>query len=209
MDLVPAVGQLPLSRSDFIDINGSQLTGVFDPVHNQVFVSNSDYNRVDVVSLASRSLVASIPVPQPVFLTRSVDGTQVVVGTQTSQVVWIDTSRLLITKTYRVPSRPSNPPSTPPFAPYVHELSNGTLLVMPSFMIVNPTNNQVTIPTVPIIGFVDKYAVNDLGTKIVLASNGTTVVYDVATATNVSSTQAGSPLAIDSTGNHIFTAGAH
>jgi len=209
MDLVPAVGQLPLSRSDFIDINGSQLTGVFDPVHNQVFVSNSDYNRVDVVSLASRSLVASIPVPQPVFLTRSVDGTQVVVGTQTSQVVWIDTSRLLITKTYRVPSRTSNPPSTPPFAQYVHELSNGTLLVMPSFMIVNPTNNQVTIPTVPIIGFVDKYAVNDLGTKIVLASNGTTVVYDVATATNVSSTQAGSPLAIDSTGNHIFTAGAH
>src|SRR6185295_16168893 len=124
------------------------------------------------------------PVPQPVFLTRSVDGTQVVVGTQTSQVVWIDTSRLLITKNYRVPSRPSNPPSAPPFAQYVHELSNGTLLVMPSFMIVNPSNNQVTIPTVPIISFVDKYAVNDLGTKIVLSSNGTTVVYDVATTTN-------------------------
>ena len=88
---VPPVGHLQVSRSNLINVDGSQLTGVFDAAHNLVFLANSDYNRVDVVSMASRSVVKSIPVPEPSSVTLSLDGTHVVVGTRTSQVVWIDT----------------------------------------------------------------------------------------------------------------------
>ena len=207
LNVTPTVGQLAVSRSDFFNVNGSQLSGVLDLVHNQIFVSNPDYNRVDVLSLASKSVIASIPVPEPASVTKSLDGTQIVVGTRTSQVVWIDTSRLQITKTYIVPPIPTNPPTTPPTTQYVHELANGTLLVMPSLMIVDPSNNQLTTPKPPGIGTFDKFAVNDQGTKVVLSTNGTTLsVYDVASATfaSISYSPGVSVLGIDSTGAHIL-----
>jgi len=218
LDVVPGVGSLPVSRSDFLNVDGSQLSGVFDPLHEQAFVANPDYNRVDVVSIANRSVLASIQVPQPASLTMSLDGTKVIVGTKTSQVLWIDTTSLQVTKTYRVPPFPTHPPSNAPAAPYVHELSDGTLLVVPqpnesSLMIVNPSNGHVTTPMPPGFGLQSgPLAVNDQGTKVVLVPNGNPpmlAVYDVATQSFVSTSSNGSvkTLAIDSAGTHVLVGG--
>jgi hypothetical protein len=211
LDVAGNTGHLPPSRSDLFNVDGSQLSGVFDPVHNVAFVSNPDYNRVDVISIASRSVLKSVPVPQPGSVTMSLDGTEVVVGTRTSQVVWIDTTALQVTKTYAVPAIPTNPPSNPPAAPYVHELAGGSLLIMPSFMIVNPSSGQVTTPTPPGFPLTGVFAVNDQGTKVVLVSNGNPQleVYDVATGTFVSIAggNAISTLGVDAAGTHVLAAG--
>jgi hypothetical protein len=64
-DVTQPPGSLPGSRTDFVATAGTPYAAAYDSVHNVIFSSNPDWNRVDVISNATHKVVKSIPVRSP------------------------------------------------------------------------------------------------------------------------------------------------
>src|SRR5262249_25600486 len=105
---------------------------VYDAARKQLFVSVPELNRVDVISTTEARRVASLPVPRPIGVELTPDGTQVFVGSQLEQITIIDPTTLQISE--RLPFAPIlNVPSfglTPLSVPLdAFATSNGTFLL--------------------------------------------------------------------------------
>jgi len=98
LQVFPLSAQLPDNRMNFIRTGATPFAAVFDPVHKNLFVSEPDLNRVDVISPSTQQIVASIPVPVPQGLDISLDNTRVFVGSNLEYISEIDTSTLQVVK---------------------------------------------------------------------------------------------------------------
>jgi hypothetical protein len=204
LNVIPQSGQLATSRSDLVPTDGDIVSAVYDPVHQVVFGSNPMWNRVEVISPATRAIVTSIQIPSPQKLEMSLDGAKVLVGTNTSQAYWIDTTSMQVVarQKFPIPSRAS--------IPELHELSTGEIFVV-SYLNYSRTalvcaRDASTCRSVQPtgMGLPDYFLVSANGTKALLASDGSpgyVTVYDAATGALQNSAQL-RVLAIDPTGTY-------
>ena len=122
------------SKSGYVYTRGGNLNwgAVYDPAHQHIFSGNELWNRVDVTSDKSRTLVKSIPIQDPRGLDISIDGKTVWVFTGYQAVFGIDTTTLQA-KRYQLPLvTPTNVGVTPPLNWYgqgVFSLADGTVLL--------------------------------------------------------------------------------
>lgn len=91
-------GTLPAIRTDLIRTDGTPAAAAFDAAHGVVYVSNPQWNRVDVISPTTHQITKSISAPGPTGMDMSLDGTQVIVGSNVQQIVTIDTASLQVVK---------------------------------------------------------------------------------------------------------------
>lgn len=103
-----AAVHIPNNRTTFVRTDDTPLGLVYDSIHQLLFSSALHLNCVDVISVATQQVTKCIPVSGPLGLSLSTDGTRVLVGTQTQQVVWIDTSLLQVVERDTVPQIPVN-----------------------------------------------------------------------------------------------------
>jgi len=98
----------PNNRTTFVRTDDTPLGIAYDPVHQLIFASALHLNCVDVISAATQQVTKCIPVSGPLGVSMSVDGKRVLVGTQTQQVAWIDTSSLRVVERDTIPQIPVN-----------------------------------------------------------------------------------------------------
>ncbi|WP_124848434.1 hypothetical protein [Acidipila sp. EB88] len=80
-------------------------TVVFDALHNQILATDFPRNGIDVLSPETMTVVARLPLPQPMGLSLSADGASVVVGTRTHSFYVVSTANLCVTgREYLAPS---------------------------------------------------------------------------------------------------------
>jgi len=206
LSVIPPPGHLAVSRSDIVPTDGDIVSAVYDPVHQVVFGSNPVWNRVDVISPATKTIVRSIQVPSPTKLAFSLDGTKVLVGTNTSKAYWIDTSTLRVTASKKFPA-----PSGVLF-PYlqtvrqVNELSTGELIVA-STTIGSPficANDASTCKQLKGAPGDELISVSANGAKVLIGEYSSppfAAVYDAASAT-LSTPVELSAIAMDPTGTY-------
>jgi len=127
LNVTPAVGTLPAIRTDFVREDGTPAAAVYDSVHNVVYASNPEWNRVDVISPSTHQIVNSISAPSPTGMDISLDGTQLVVASNVNQIVSIDTNSLQVVKRTNVPLLPGG--AATPIPGLLVNTSNGTALV--------------------------------------------------------------------------------
>jgi hypothetical protein len=98
--LAPPPGSIPNNQTSYVRTDETPRSIVYDATHQQIFSSEYLLDRVDVVSTTTRQLVKSIPVLNPTGLALTIDGTEVLVGSDTQQVQAISTSTLQIVKSW-------------------------------------------------------------------------------------------------------------
>jgi hypothetical protein len=190
MNVTPPVGNLPPIRTDFVRMDGTPSAAVYDPVHQVVFASNPQWNRVDVISPATGQIVKSIPAPSPTGMDMSLDGTQLIVTSNVQQIVSIDTTSLQVVK------RASVTPIVQGGASYaipdlLANTSNGTALVgmtldsyPPAYYLEQwtPSTGAFKARTAPgIDAYIDQMVRTGDGAKVLVVDYGTEVnmaVYD-------------------------------
>jgi DNA-binding beta-propeller fold protein YncE len=195
LDLAPPPGNLPNNRTDFIRTDGKPVSMVYDPVHQLIFASNLEWNRIDVVSLVTKQIVRSIAIPAPQGLDLTIDGKQLIVGTQTQQIIAIDTTKLVVTQKWNLPDI-----SYPGLGAGQHYgtlkplvLSNGKVLILWNLVFTtltgiiewDPASNSVSAPALP-ANFIGPggMARSGDGTKVIIFtgdSGGNVVIFDAAT----------------------------
>lgn len=92
VDVTPPPGSLPNNRTDYLSLEGSPYSAVYDRLHNLIFASNPSWNRVVVISNARHAIVKSIPIPDSRAVDISQDSSRVWVGTGGNQVYEINTN---------------------------------------------------------------------------------------------------------------------
>ncbi len=201
LNVVPPVGSLPAIRTDFVRMDGTPTAAVYDSVHNVVYASNTQWNRVDVISPTTHQIVNSIPAPNPTGMDMSLDGKHLIVTSNVEQIVSIDTTSL------QVVSRTSVTPIVQGGAQYavpdlLANTSNGNVLVgmtnfslPPSyyFELWNPANGSFEALTAPGIGaFINQLVRTGDGAKALVVDYATDLnlaVYDAASNTFTASGQ--------------------
>lgn len=194
LDLVvaPQPGSIPNNRSDYLRTDDTPQSIVYDATNQQIFSSDYTLNRVDVVSTSTRQIVKSIPVLSPLGLGLTVDGSEVLVGSDTQQVEAISTSNLQIVQQWTLPRVQGWTYGLGHFS----AIADGTVTFRPSgysvlsgdLAIWNPANNSTSLVLMPgnignIACFVTAGA---QGTTILVAScsePGVALVYDTSTKT--------------------------
>jgi hypothetical protein len=96
LNVTPPVGALPAIRTDFIRTDGTPASAAFDAAHGVVYVSNPQWNRVDVISPTTHQIIQSVSAPGPTGMDLSLDGTQLITGSKVQQIVSIDTASLQV-----------------------------------------------------------------------------------------------------------------
>lgn len=186
----PPPGQLSNNRSNFVRTDGLMRDGAFDPVHHLLFVSNASWNRVDVISTTSNTLVRSIPVPDPWGMDLSLNGSTVLVGTATLQIFTLDTGNLeVVGRTLLQDLLPSflNPTTSFP-----RQMANGKVLILAkdngstasALLKWSPATNAVSLVTLPPTFQPAAIARSADGSKAVVVSNtlpNAAMIYDSAT----------------------------
>lgn len=207
LDVIPKAGQLAKSRSDIVPMEGDIVSAVYDPAHKLVFGANSQWNRVEVVSPATKQVIARVGVPSPLNLSLSLDGTKVLVGTHTSQVYWIDTSSLQVVASSRFALPAGMLIGNVQSVPLANQLSTGELIVeqiasnMETLSICSGDGTTCKPLTLP--NGIGKVLVSANGRKVVIGgsySQASATVYDAATA-SLGNTVPLNVLAIDPTGS--------
>ena len=173
-------------------MDGTPAAAVFDSVHNLVYASNPAWNRVDVISPSTHQIVNSIPAPSPTGMDLSLDGTQLIVGSNVQQIVSISTASL------QVVTRTNVPPIVQGGAMYaipdlLANTSNGTVLVgmtlngsPPAYYLEqwNPAAGTFTPRSVPgVNAWIDQLVRTGDGAKALVVDYGSEVnmaVYDAA-----------------------------
>jgi len=194
LDLViaPPPGSIPDNKTSYLRTDDTPRSIVYDGAHQQIFSSDYFLNRVDVVSTSTRQLVKSIPVLSPSGLALIIDGSEVLVGSDSQQVQAISTSSLQIVQSWKL--QPISGSTYGIETPY--PLADGTVTFRPSgysvlsgdLAIWNPANNSTSLVSMPsnlgnIACFV---AAGAQGTTILVAScssPGVAIVYDTSTKT--------------------------
>lgn len=192
MNVTPPVGTLPPIRTDFVRMDGTPSAAVYDPVHQVVYASNPQWNRVDVISPVTHQIVNSVPAPNPTGMDMSLDGTQLIVASNVQQIVSINTASL------QVVNRTNVTPIVQGGASYaipdlLVNTSNGTALVgmtlnssPPAYYLEqwNPANGTFTPRSAPgITAFINQLVRTGDGAKALVVDYGTDVnmaVYDAA-----------------------------
>lgn len=98
LNVTPPVGALPAIRTDFIRTDATPAAAAFDAARGVVYASNPQWNRVDVISPTTHQIIQSISAPAPTGMDMSLDGTQLIVGSNVQQIVSIDTASLQVVK---------------------------------------------------------------------------------------------------------------
>ena len=152
VDVTQPPGSLADSRTDFVGTEGTPYAAAFDPIHNLIFSSDPDWNRIDVISNATHKLVKSIPVRGPRGIDITQDSKHVWVQTASPQLYEIDTTTLQATH-YTLPASQIGSSGLPVSfgVDSLFALSDGTLLIsfgdgngssQSGFGIFNPQTNQ-------------------------------------------------------------------
>jgi len=184
LSVAPPPGTLPGNRTDFVRLDGQPASAVYDPVHRRVFASNPDFNRVDVIDVATARILTSIPAPKPQGLDLTLDGERVIVGTSTQQLLAIDAAKLEVVERTTLPkvffSGSGEYVYVAPERPLV--TANGTMLMTGPMGLVQwkPATRAVVSRNAP-GGYMARSAD---GSKVILAStgsNGQVALYDAAT----------------------------
>ena len=163
VDVTQPPGSLPNNRTDYLSLEGSPNSAVYDKLHNLIFASNPSWNRVVVVSNATHAIVKSIDIPDSRSVDISQDNSRVWVGTGGHQVYEINTSTFAAT---RHPIPPINTLSN--FGPLAWEdiqvfaLADGTLMLQVRAQgsgalvpfIWDPVLNSVTVLNPPAPAFI-------------------------------------------------------
>ena len=162
VDVTQPPGSLGDSRTDFVSTAATPYAAVFDPVHNLIFSSNPDWNRVDVISNTTHKIVKSIPVRAPRGIDITQDSQNVWVETASPQVYEINTTTLQATH-YTLPASQISSSGLPSQfgIDSLFALSDGTVLIAfgdgdgnptSGFGVWNPQTNQF-ITTQTSVGF--------------------------------------------------------
>jgi hypothetical protein len=192
LNVTPPVGTLPAIRTDFVREDGTPAAAVYDSVHNVVYASNTQWNRVDVISPTTHQILSSIPAPNPTGMDLSLDGKHLIVTSNVQQIVSIDTTLLQVVQRTSV-STPEGISSIPDL---IANTSNGTALLgmtnnslPPSYTLEqwNPTTNILTPLSPPGIGpWINTLVRTGDGAKALVVDYGGGVdmaVYDAASNT--------------------------
>ena len=192
LDLVvaPEPGSIPNNRSDYLRTDDTPQSIVYDATNQQIFSSDYLLNRVDVVSTSTRQLVESIPVLSPRGLALTIDGSEVLVGSDSQQVEAISTSSLQVVQQWILPRISGGTYGLG----YLFPLSDGTVAFHPSTLgvlsgqlaIWNPANNTTSVVLLPTSMENTACFVAAGGTNILVAECNTSskaVVYNAATKT--------------------------
>jgi len=108
LNVTPPVGTLPAIRTDFIREDGTPAAALYDAVHNVLYASNTQWNRVDVISPTTHQILNSIPAPSPTGMDMTSDGKHLIVTSNVQQIVSIDTTSLQIVQRTSVPVQTGN-----------------------------------------------------------------------------------------------------
>lgn len=194
----PVPPGLPNNRTSFVRTDDTPLAIVYDPVHQLIFASALHLNCVQVISPLSQQVIKSIPVPAPVGLSFSTNGTQILVGTQLGRVAWIDTASQQVVQWDTVPQLPQNPGFVGGFnypSPLqVFQAANGKIFLFPAFGV--PAVSPEYTPPASVAewdpssgttkiradaGSGDAVSISADHTKILMAGEGTAAIYDSGT----------------------------
>lgn len=103
----------PPTLAGYVRLESQPYSVVYDTARDCVYAAITELNRVEVISVSSRKVVASIPVQQPVAMDLSVDGSVLYVGEGSGDgffavgfISLIDLNRLEVVQ--RVPTPPVN-----------------------------------------------------------------------------------------------------
>jgi hypothetical protein len=118
------------NRTMYVSTRATPFSAAYDPVHQLIYSSNQTWNRVDVISNATHSLVRSLPVRDPRGLDISIDQKTVWVSTGSQVMYGIDTATLHATR-YQLPRfvNAYNPSGTSWEGWRVLSLADGTLML--------------------------------------------------------------------------------
>ena len=120
------------NRTAYVSTRATPFSAVYDPVHQLIYSSNQTWNRIDVISNATHSLVLSVPVRDPRGLDISIDQKTVWIATGTQVMYGIDTGTFKATK-YQLPrfAIPNTPSPTSSWEGWrVLSLSDGTVMLI-------------------------------------------------------------------------------
>jgi hypothetical protein len=187
VDVTPKPGSLPGNRTDFVSTGGTPYGIVYDRGQDLIFVSNPNWNRIDVISNKTHLLERSISVRNPQAIDLSPDGSTLWIGTGTTQIYALNTTTFGLTR-YTAPAISGSYKFVTWEANTLLALVDGTLLVNVSptagsgiygNAIWNPATNQITSLSDTTHIFALR---SGDGTKA-YGSGSSTVVYSVATKT--------------------------
>jgi IPT/TIG domain len=185
-DVTQPPGSLPGNRTDFVSTAGTPYAAAYDSLHNLIFSSNPNWNRVDVISNATHKILKSIPVLSPRGLDITQDKSHVWVQSGGQNLYSINTASLQATR-YSLPNHSIGSSGLPvSFAADTNllALADGTLFLFYNDSgsggggqvgVWNPQTNQLTVlSSGPITAFetpvrsgdgTHVYAANDAGYK--------------------------------------------
>lgn len=126
-----APSNVPNNRTDYASTEGTPYGAVYDSLHNLVFASNPAWNRVDVISGISHSIVKSVPILSPQGIDITQDNSYVWVTTSSQRVFRISTTTFAATA-YALPNfvPPSGYFGTTSWMGYrIYALADGTLML--------------------------------------------------------------------------------
>ena len=199
INVTPPVGTLPAIRTDFVREDGTPSVAIYDSVHNVVYASNTQWNRIDVISPTTHQILSSIPAPVPTGMDLSVDGKDLNVTSNLQQIVSIDTTSLHVVQRFNVPTQPFGISSIPAL---IANTSNGSVLLgmtntslPPSYTLEqwSPRAGTFTQLDAPGIGpWINQLVRTGDGAKVLVVDYGTDVnlaVYDAASNTFTASGQ--------------------
>ncbi len=221
VNVVPPNGTLPQVKADFVRMDGNPAAAVFDSVHNVIYASNPDWNRVEVISPSTHQILSSIPAPSPTGMDLSLDKKYLIVTSNVQRIVSIDTASLQVVKRYTVPTSTNQESSMPDL---IANTSNGTALVgmtnfssPPSYYLErwNPTTNTFTDLTAPgVSAWINQMVRTGDGAKVLVVDYGSDVnmaVYDASSNTFTASGESPVGGVVDVAGNptsHQFAVAA-
>lgn len=194
LSVTPPPGNLLNNRTDFIRLDGTPVSIVYDAARQLVYASNLEWNRVDIISPATRQIVRSVPIPAPTGIDITPDGSRVYVGSMTQRMFAIDTAKQQLTQSWSLPSSNIVPGVVNRMWYGVIQpvaLSNGNLLLLANeiyttavgFAKWNPVTN-----TLSKLSFAPNFHVGAMsrsgdGTKVIILGDtepGAVVLYDTA-----------------------------
>jgi hypothetical protein len=187
--LAPPPGSIPNNQTSYLRTDENPRSIVYDVAHQQIFSSDYFLDRVDVVSATTRKLVKSIPVLSPAGLALTIDGQQILVGSDTQQVQAISTTSLQVVKKWLLAPITGTAYGIETPIP----LGNGTVAFRPSGYSVlsdelgiwNPTTNITSLIHMPAaLGDIACFvAAGPKSTVVIIAScssPGVALLYDTA-----------------------------
>jgi hypothetical protein len=195
LDVTPPAGALPNNRTDFVRTDATPVSIVYDSTNQLIYASNLEWNRVDIVSPATKQIVRSVPIPAPLGLDISLDGSRVYVSSQTQRIFAIDTTKKQLIQSWALPQ--SNAvPGVVNGQQYgvlqLQVLSSGNVLLLGNEIFTtavgvikwNPTSNTVSTLSLPPTFQIGGMSRSGDGTKVILFSDvdpGAVAIYDSAT----------------------------